>query len=180
MFDLLIPDEMFSRYAELTPEYLKSRGVRTLLSDLDNTLAPYEMPAPDENLTAWIRSLSDAGIRLVLVSNNHPDRVDRFNENLHLTVFPDAGKPSRKAIRHAMDAVGADETSTAVLGDQLLTDCFAGKRMGLPAFIVPPIQDKTTPFFRFKRLLERPFIRRFAKQKGFRPYLSFWKIQAEQ
>lgn len=176
MFGSLIPDEMFSDYAELTPAYLKEHGVKTLLSDLDNTLAPYETPEPDEKITAWVTALSDAGIALVLVSNNHADRVDLFNRTLHLKVFSDAGKPSRKAVRRAMEAVGAKKESTAVLGDQLLTDCYAGKRLGLQAYIVPPIKDKTNLFFRIKRVLERPFVRRFAKEKGFRPYLAFWKI----
>ena len=53
-----------------------------------------------------------------------------------------------------------------VLGDQLLTDALAGKRLGLRVLIVPPIKDKTTLFFRFKRLCERPIIRRFKRRNG--------------
>ena len=45
---LLIPDYMFARYDDITPAFLASIGVRALLIDIDNTLAPYEQPDPDE------------------------------------------------------------------------------------------------------------------------------------
>ena len=36
----LVPDRLFETYEEITPEYLRQRGIRLLLSDLDYTLAP--------------------------------------------------------------------------------------------------------------------------------------------
>ena len=52
---------------------------------------------------------------------------------------------------------------TAGLGDQLLTDTLAVHRLDMISIIVPPINDKKTLFFRFKRWLERPFMRRYRK-----------------
>ena len=43
---LLFPDLMFDSYDELTPDYLKQKGIRLLLSDLDNTLALHETARP--------------------------------------------------------------------------------------------------------------------------------------
>ncbi len=173
----LLPDYMFGHYYEITPEFLRSIGVRALLSDIDNTLAPYEVAEPDERITAWVQSLTEAGIRLALISNNHPPRVTLFNKTLGLPAYPDSGKPKKKTLLRAMQEMGVSPEETAMLGDQLLTDCYAGKHIGLPALIVPPIKDKTNAFFRFKRLLERPFIRKYAKQKGYRPFMAFWKIK---
>ena len=48
-----------------------------------------------------------------------------------------------------------------MLGDQLLTDALAAHLLGLRAIIVPPIRDKKTAFVRFKRYLERPYIRAY-------------------
>ena len=67
-----------------------------------------------------------------------------------------------------------------MLGDQLLTDAYAGKHIGLRAIIVPPIHDKTNPFFKCKRLLERPFIRKYAKAHGYAEWMGFWKIKKER
>ena len=166
MKDHLTPTYMFGHYYEITPDFLRSIGVRALLIDIDNTLAPYEQPEPDDRIRAWFKSLQENGIRAALVSNNPRPRVEQFNRTLGLTAFWDSGKPKKKTLLLAMKALGVSKNETAMLGDQLLTDAYAGKHIGLPALIVPPIKDKTNLFFRFKRLLERPFIRKYAKKNG--------------
>lgn len=176
MKDHLTPTYMFGHYYEITPAFLQSIGVRALLIDIDNTLAPYEQPEPDDRIRAWFKSLQESGIRAALVSNNHRPRVEQFNRTLGLTAFWDSGKPKKKTLLLAIKTLGVSKNETAMLGDQLLTDAYAGKHIGLPALIVPPIKDKTNLFFRFKRLCERPFIRKYAKSHGYQDWMAFWKI----
>ncbi len=178
--DRLTPTYMFGSYGEITPAFLLSKGIRTLLIDIDNTLAPYEQEDPDEAIFAWFRALEESGIRAALVSNNHAARVERFNRELGLLAFADSGKPGSKTLLLAMERLGAKKEETAMLGDQLLTDSFAGRRLGLPSIIVPPIRDKKNLFFRFKRLCERPFIRKYAKLHGKKPWMSFWGVREER
>ena len=160
---LLTPDYVFDTFDQITPEFLQERGIRALLIDIDNTLAPYEQDDPDERILAWFASLRAAGIRAALISNNHPPRVERFNAPLSLPAYADSGKPGSRAILAAMKEMGVTVSETAGLGDQLLTDTWAVHRLGMPSIIVPPIKDKTSLFFRFKRWLERPFMRRYRK-----------------
>ena len=176
MKDNFTPDYMFGHFYEITPAFLKSIGVRAVLSDIDNTLAPYEQDEPDERIRAWVRSLSESGIKIALVSNNHAPRVELFNRELGLLAYPDSGKPKKKTLLCAMRELGVSIEETAMLGDQLLTDAWAGKHIGLPALIVPPIKDKTNLFFRFKRWCERPFIRKYAKKNGYEEWMAFWRI----
>lgn len=177
MKDFFTPTYMFGAYWEITPAFLTSIGIKALLIDIDNTLAPYEQPDPDERIRAWFDELQKNGIQAALVSNNHAPRVERFNQTLGLLAFADSGKPKKKTLLLAIERLGAKKEETAMLGDQLLTDSFAGKHIGLPSLIVPPIKDKTNLFFRFKRLCERPFIRKYAKQHGYQDYMAFWKIE---
>lgn len=160
-----MPDYMFRSFTEVTPEFLASAEIKTVLADIDNTLAPYEMPDPDERIIAWANSLAAAGITLILVSNNHADRVVRFARPLHVPAYYDAKKPSAKCYRHALMQYKKDIADAAVLGDQIFTDVFAGKRLGVKAILVPPIKDKKTLFFRFKRLLEKPVLRQFKREQ---------------
>jgi predicted HAD superfamily phosphohydrolase YqeG len=51
------------------------------------------------------------------------------------------------------------------MGDQLFTDVLAGKNLGMHAYTVPPIRDKRDLFTRFKRLLERPFMRAYYRRE---------------
>ena len=177
MKDYLTPDYMFATFDKVTPAFLQSIGVRALLIDIDNTLAPYEEPDPGTKILDWFKALEENGVRVALVSNNHAPRVERFNKPLGLLAYPDSGKPGRKTLERAMKELGVTHAETAMLGDQLLTDCFAGKHIGLRAVIVPPIKDKTNLFFRSKRFLERPFIRKYARQHGYQPWMAFWKVK---
>ena len=180
MKDFLTPTYMFGHYWEVTPAFLKAQGICALLIDIDNTLAPYEQPLPDERIKEWFRILHENGIKTALVSNNHPPRVEAFNESLGLLAYADSGKPGKKTLLIAMETLGVTLEETAMMGDQLLTDSYAGKHIGMPSIIVPPIKDKTNLFFRFKRWCERPFIRRYAKEHGYQEWMSFWRIKAQK
>ena len=95
--------------------------ITTVFIDIDNTLAPYEQPTPDDRIRAWFDALREAGIKASLVSNNHAPRVEKFNETLGLPAYPDSGKPGRKMLEYAMEQMGVAHGECAMLGDQLLT-----------------------------------------------------------
>ena len=160
---LLTPGFIYSTFDEVTPDFLEELGIRALLIDIDNTLAPYEQDEPDERIRSWFASLRARGIKAALISNNHAPRVELFNQTLGLPAYPDSGKPASRSLIAAMREMGVTPAETAGLGDQLLTDTLAAHRLGLFSIIVPPIKDKRTLFFRFKRWLEKPYIRRYYK-----------------
>ena len=162
----LMPDYMFRTFDEITPAFLRSLGVCAVLADIDNTLAPYEQPEPDERIKGWIDSLAEAGIRIAFVSNNDRERVELFNRSLGVPAYAKSGKPFKKNLIKAMNAIGGTRQTTVMLGDQLLTDALAGHNLGVRCIIVPPIRDKRSAFFRFKRLLEKPTVKKFKKTHG--------------
>ncbi len=162
----LKPDYMFRTFDEITPAFLQGLGVRAILADIDNTLAPYEQPEPDERIRTWIASLAEAGIFIAFVSNNDRERVELFNRSLGVPAYYKSGKPFKKNLIKAMNALGGTRETTVMLGDQLLTDALAGHNLGVRVLIVPPIRDKRSAFFRFKRWLEKPTVRRFKKKNN--------------
>ena len=166
---LLTPDYMFDSFTDVTPEFLASLGIKALLIDIDNTLVPYEQPEPDRRIIDWFSALRENGIKAALISNNHPPRVELFNKSLGLDAYPDSGKPKSGTLIKAIKKMGVTPENTAGLGDQLLTDTLAVHRLGMISIIVPPIKDKTTPFFKSKRLLERPYIRKYRRAHGIVP-----------
>ncbi|MBQ8408770.1 MAG: YqeG family HAD IIIA-type phosphatase [Clostridia bacterium] len=166
MSSWLLPDYIFATYGCVTPEFLKTIGVKALLIDIDNTLAPYEMPEPDDNIRNWFKTLAENGIQATLVSNNDRERVELFNASLGLPAYYKSGKPFAKNLKRAMANMGSDRTNTAMLGDQLLTDAAAGKHIGLRTIIVPPIRDKNNAFFRSKRAMEVRHIKKYVKLHG--------------
>ncbi|MBQ7830370.1 MAG: YqeG family HAD IIIA-type phosphatase [Clostridia bacterium] len=176
MSSWLLPDYIFATYREVTPEFLTSIGIKALLIDIDNTLAPYEQPLPDEHIKAWFAALRQSGIQATFISNNGRERVEIFNEEIGLPFYCNSAKPFAKNLKRAMRDMGTDRTNTAMLGDQLLTDAAAGKHIGLKTIIVPPINDKNNAFFRTKRALEVGHIKKYVKLHGedARAVCSFW------
>jgi HAD superfamily phosphatase (TIGR01668 family) len=166
MSSLFVPDYIFRKFDDISVDFLRALGIKALLIDIDNTLAPYEVAEPDGRIKAWFENLRANGISAALISNNEKERVELFNRSLGLPYYYKSGKPFAKNMKKAMALMGSDSTNTAMLGDQLLTDAAAGKRLGLVTFIVPPIKDKSNAFFRTKRALEVPSIKRYVKKHG--------------
>ena len=161
-----MPDRMLGTFRDVTPELLSSMGASSLICDIDNTLAPYEDLDAPQSVVDWVNSLRAAGIALTLVSNNKHGRVDRFCRGLDCKAYADVRKPSPKYLLLAMEETGIGRDGTVFLGDQLLTDALAAHRAGIRALIVPPIKDKKTLFFRFKRFLEKPYMKKYRKLNG--------------
>ena len=64
-----------------------------------------------------------------------------------------------------MESMGTTKENTALMGDQVFTDVWAAKNAGIKAILVPPIRDKRDIFTRFKRLLEKPILKKYEKKK---------------
>ena len=154
----LIPDRLFDRYAEITPEFLQSRGITLLLSDLDFTLAAKSTRRPDAALRDWIAALRQADITLMIVSNNRSgERVTEFCADLGVDYQGHAGKPSPKGLQAAMHRTGTDRAHTAMLGDKLLTDVLAAHRAGVLSLMVEPVGGAVTAWQKVLHALQEPF-----------------------
>ena len=163
----LMPDLVTEHFYNVVPDLLAKSGIRALICDIDNTLATYEQPDPPADVIAWCTAMREAGIAISFVSNNDEERVQRFNRNFGFPAYAKSGKPFGRNLRRAMADMGTDITTTAVLGDQLLTDALAGKLLGMTVIIVPPIADKKTLFFRFKRWIEKPYMNEYRRRHMF-------------
>ena len=157
----LVPDLVLSSFREITPALLTEKGIRYILSDIDNTLVTYDDAEPTPDVLAFFAMLAENGVKIGFLSNNHADRVDRFNRNLGYVAIADAGKPGIRAAEDAMRRMGAKPENTLFLGDQLLTDAACAKQLGLYTVIVPPIKDRTDLFNRSKRLIEKPYMKKY-------------------
>ena len=135
----LTPDCIFDCYAQITPTFLRQRGITLLLSDLDFTLAAKKTRRPDQSLRDWIAALRNEGITFMIVSNNRSgQRVTEFCADLGVGYQGHAGKPSPRGLEAAMARAGASRKETAMLGDKLLTDMLGANLAGVLALMVEP------------------------------------------
>ena len=102
---------------DIEPAALARRGIRLLLADLDNTLAPYGEPEPTQAVRDWAAALGEQGITLFVLSNNrHPERPRRFSQALGVPFLGHAGKPKPGGFRRAMEQMGCTPEQTAIVG----------------------------------------------------------------
>lgn len=163
---LFVPDFYYDTVYDVTPELLLKRGVKGIILDIDNTLVPYEIPEPTEEVRGWLTLMTENGMKIAFVSNNHAPRVELFNKTLSFPAFPDSGKPLKKSCLKALEAMECKPEEVALIGDQVFTDVLAGKIAKMnTTVLVKPIKDKKNLFFRFKRLLEKPVIRTYNRRE---------------
>ena len=162
----LVPDYYFEKFNDISAEFLCEIGVRAVLLDVDNTLEPYENAKPGEHVISWLLSLKESGILAAIVSNNHSDRIDLFNEDIMLPAISDAGKPFAKNLKLMLGKLGVAPDEAAFIGDQIFTDVWAARNAGMRAILVPPINDKRDLFTKFKRLLEKPIMKAYYKKNS--------------
>ena len=158
-----VPEYYFKTFNEASADFLLGIGVKGIVLDVDNTLEPYENPLPGDHVKAWLAELREKGISAAIVSNNGGDRIELFNSELGLPVYYKAKKPFKKNVLNAMRDMGTDKCNTILMGDQVFTDVWAAHNTGIRAILVPPIKDKRDVFTRFKRLLEKPILKKYKK-----------------
>ncbi len=151
----IIPTFRFEKYTEVTPEFLAQNGIKGILTDLDSTLTEHDFPEPDDELLRWVGDMKSAGIPICIVSNNKIRRTAPFARKIGVGYLCNSWKPHRPALRIALGVIGCHKDNAVFIGDQLYTDIKGAVKMGMKSVLVKPIGTKTTPYIRFKRMLER-------------------------
>ena len=160
-----VPDYRFQTFDLASAEFLSSIGVKGIVLDVDNTLEPYENPLPTEAVREWLESLKANGIRAAIVSNNDKERIELFNKDIGLPAYYKAGKPFKKNVLSAMKDMETKPEETILMGDQIFTDIWAARNARIRAILVSPIKDKRDAFTKLKRLLEKPFLKKYDKKQ---------------
>jgi hypothetical protein len=164
MLSYLTPDVILDDVYEIDFDKLRKRNIKGIIFDIDNTLVSYKQEKPTENVAALMEKLTGEGFKICFVSNNTKERVDIFNGGFEFFSFAAAKKPFVKYIIEAQKAMELPRENIALVGDQIFTDVAAAKRAKIMAVLVKPIEPVETLFFRFKRFLEKPLIKRYYRR----------------
>lgn len=166
MLERFFPDYMYPTVQDIKAGFFLKHGIRLAILDIDNTLVPYTQPDPTPAARAFLKQLADEGVRFCFVSNNKKERVQRFNQTIDTFFIARANKPFRTGICKAMQYFGVKPEETVLIGDQIFTDVYGGRRSGVLTVLVQPIEDKETLFFRFKRRMEKIVLKKYNEVNG--------------
>ena len=157
MLNKIKPDFYQLHYTKLTPEWLLAQNVKFILADLDGTLAPQDEGA-DEAFGLWLDAIQKAGVGLIIVSNNGQERVDEF---VLKHKIGQCKKPLARVIEARLFHKGLAPETTLFLGDQLFTDIWCAKKLGVRSVLVESIRGKEDAFRQLKRVAENYLLKRW-------------------
>lgn len=161
MFEKFYPDFRFASISDINAEFFTANKICFAILDIDNTLVSYKTERADGKARDFLEMLGKTGVKYAFVSNNHKKRVELFARDFGAPFVSNAAKPLAIGIRRAMHKICAKKEKTVLIGDQVFTDVYAGKRAGIKTVMVNPIEAKETPFFSVKRYFERIVLKNY-------------------
>lgn len=154
MLNKFVPDIYQRSIYEINYAKLKKIGIKCLIFDLDNTIAPLSISKPNKKLKDLFEDLKALKFKLIIVSNSTKKRVEPFKDNLGVDSAYFALKPSKKKYQKIMKIYNFKIDEIACIGDQLLTDIYGANRMELLSILVNPIGVTDFVFTKINRFIE--------------------------
>ena len=127
--DYFIPDIYQKSIYAIDYKSLKKSGIKCLLFDLNNTIAPLNQPIPSKELRDLFAYLEGLKFKLIILSNSSQYRVAPFKERLNVDASFHSHKPSRKKYVKILNLYRLKVHEVASIGDQLITAMYGAHRM---------------------------------------------------
>lgn len=159
-----IPDIYQKSIYTINYEKLKERGIKCLLFDLDNTIAPVGVKKPSNKVKELFNELKKMGFKIIIFSNSHLKRLEPFKEELEVEIHPNSMKPLKRNFKKIIDKNEYLDSEVAIIGDQLLTDIKGGNKVGITTILVNPIGLKDFFLTKINRFYEKIIINKLGKK----------------
>ncbi len=164
MLSRFYPDVDVKSTYKIDFEAFYRHGYRGIIFDIDNTLVPHGAPA-DEAAMKLFSKLHAMGFQTMLLSNNKEPRVKSFADQVKSPYIFKAGKPGKAGYEHAMEQMGTSVATTLFVGDQLFTDVWGAKQLGIFTVLTAPIHPKEEIQIVLKRMLEKVVLYFYERHK---------------
>jgi hypothetical protein len=166
MFKKLYPTQYIQSIFNLDCEEMKKRNKKGIIFDIDNTLVPYDVKEPTQEIIDYFCSLKEKGFKITLMSNNTEDRVLKFNEKLKVLAIHKSKKPSIRSFKRALKLMALEKDEVVIVGDQVFTDVYGGNKAGIETILVRPVSDKDEWITKIKRGIERKVIESYERYEA--------------
>ena len=150
----ITPSWTINSVYDIQPQDLLKRGYEAAIIDLDNTVIAWNMNYTEE-MADWISRMTQAGVKIYILSNNKVERVAKVAEPLGIPYKAGALKPRRKNFQLALDALGTSQANTIMIGDQIMTDIIGANRAKMASILVKPIARNDNFYTWANRAIER-------------------------
>ena len=168
MIDKFVPDIHAQSIYRINYKKLLGVGIKCIIFDLDNTIAPIDVSMPPKEAIDLMFELKDLGIRPILMSNSGKKRVEPFRNGLEIDSCASAAKPFSKNYKKIMDVYKLSSEEIACVGDQLLTDVLGANQAGMTSVLVNPISKNDRKITLVNRVIEKGILSILEKRELFK------------
>ena len=162
-----IPDLYVKSIYYVDYEKLKERGIKCILLDLDNTLAPLSIKKPNKKMKDHIQKLKSLGFKVIIFSNNGKARLKPFKEELEVDCAFSCKKPMKKKYNLILKEYKYQVSEMAIIGDNIATDILGGNKVGITTILVNPISNKEKLSAKPSRIFEKLMMKKLSKHELF-------------
>ena len=152
---LLMPTISIDNVTDIDIKMLKSMNIKSILLDVDNTLASHGSQEPFEGVIEWSYKIREQNIKIVIISNNFKNRVAPFAKKFNLPFVSLALKPSPWGFWKAKRLINCNPENTVVVGDQVFTDILGANLAHMKSILLTPKSEKETLGISMRRKLEK-------------------------
>nr|WP_245301477.1 YqeG family HAD IIIA-type phosphatase [Virgibacillus natechei] len=160
-----MPNEHVKSIFDIQPSTLNERGIKGIITDLDNTLVAWDVKDATPEVIQWFKLMEDYNIKVTIISNNKEERVKIFSDPLNTPFVFSARKPLSKAFITVARKMELKKEEVVVIGDQVLTDVLGGNIAGFHTILVVPIVQTDGKITKINRKIERRILK-YMRKKG--------------
>lgn len=165
--EVYIPDIYVKSVYKIDYDKLKESGIKCLLFDLDNTIAPLSLKKPNKKIKDLFNKLKEMGFKIIIFSNSGKSRLKPFKDDLEVDCAFSAKKPMRKKFDIIMKEYRYSVSEVVIIGDNIVTDILGGNKVGITTILVNPISNKDRVITKIVRLYEKHIINKLGKKELF-------------
>ena len=162
-----LPDMYQKTIFDISYNKLKTNGIKVLLFDLDNTLIEKEKAIPENATIELINKLKDDFTILIVSNTIKKTKVNIFHDKCNIPYVISAKKPFKLGYKRVKEIKDMNPKNVCMIGDQLLTDVWGGKRMGYFTVLVDPIGQDDMSVTKINRVIEAKIINKLNKEGKF-------------
>lgn len=173
-----IPYDCYKTVFDIDYNKLYEDGKRIILMDIDNTLLPYGVEEPYEELVNLINGIMNRGFKIVFISNNRETRVKPFALRFNCSYVYSAWKPMKKGYKKALKLTNHQSLDEIIaIGDQVMTDVLGANKVGIKCILVKPLKIINEKWYtKLNRKIENSIIKRL-KKKHYDVYLKIKELK---
>jgi len=143
LFEILRPKAYVDSVYNIDLKKLKkTKKIKGIIIDLDNTLVAWGKNEIDHKIIDWVNEAKKLKLKICIVSNTNSKRVAELAKIFDIPYHSKYLKPFSIAFNNGLKILDTKKSETVVIGDQIFTDILGGNRLKLFTILVTPIVKK--------------------------------------